>query len=128
MWRSINALSFKWMKLETFASFDKKNAPHFVTITLHRKSKGHLSIRISRIYDTYIYICRQNLIVFVDRKFLNDCIKTYKAIGNIWGKNDFFSVPMHGKKPQLLPIFCLLGKHPILVRRSDNQWHNSYIL
>ena len=60
------------MKLETFASFDKKNAPHFVTITLHRKSKGHLSIRISRKYD-----------IFVDRKFFNDCMKTYKAIGNI---------------------------------------------
>ena len=44
------------MKLETFASFDKKNAPHFVTITLHRKSKGHLSIRISRIYGTFIHI------------------------------------------------------------------------
>ena len=48
------------MKLETFASFDKKNAPHFVTITLHRKSKGHLSIRVSRTYR--IYIDRESLV------------------------------------------------------------------
>ena len=45
------------MKLETFASFDKKNAPHFVTITLHRKVKATFQLEFQELIE-YVYIER----------------------------------------------------------------------